>query len=163
MNKDEEQFYMVNKFLKYRNDVIKYIWSAVCLVVILSLLANATMTIFSAHALVILILSLVFLGFYFFFSYFKGILPLLDQEKEYKGNIFFNKQSKKILSIHGYFFSDKIKEYMEGILAENTEIARKWKKSSLNPKYITNCFEILEQAVDYYIIENLGTVLYDFF
>lgn len=95
MNKDEEQFYMVNKFLKYRNDVIKYIWSAVCLVVILSLLANATMTIFSAHALVILILSLVFLGFYFFFSYFKGILPLLDQEKEYKGNIFLTNNLKK--------------------------------------------------------------------
>lgn len=52
---------------------------------------------------------------------------------------------------------------MEGILAENAEIARKWKKSSLNPKYITNCFEVLGQAVDYYIIERLETTLYDFF
>lgn len=78
MNKDEEQFYMVNKFLKYRNDVIKYIWSAICLVVILSLLGNAIMTIFSEHALIVLILSLVSLGFAFFFSYFKRILSLLD-------------------------------------------------------------------------------------
>lgn len=103
MNKDEEQFYMVNKFLKYRNDVIKYIWSAICLVVILSLLGNAIMTIFSEHALIVLILSLVSLGFAFFFSYFKRILSLLDQEKEYKGNVFYNKQSKKVLSLQGYF------------------------------------------------------------
>lgn len=163
MSKKEEQFYMVNKFLRYRNDVIKYIWSTICLVIILSLLSNAVIILFSKYALFIVVSSIFALSWVLFFLYFRGVLPFLDQEKEYRGNVFYNKESKKILTPQGYFFSDRIKDYMEGILAEDKEIARRWKKSSLNPQHTTNCFGVLKQAVDYYLITSLESILYEFF
>lgn len=162
MNQRNEQFYMVNKFLKYRNEQIKYIWSAIGLVILLSLLSNSILTIFAQQAWFIMWGSLIAM-FLVLAGGFSKLLPLLDQEKEYTGQIFYNPESQKILTLRDYWFNDRIKEYTESLLAEDKTLARTWKKSSLNATYITNCFKILEQAADFYLLTSLANVLQDFF
>lgn len=94
MNQRNEQFYMVNKFLKYRNEQIKYIWSAIGFVILLSLLSNAVVTVFVQQAWAIMWGSLVAV-LLVSAGGFSKLLPLLDQEKEYTGQIFIIRNPKK--------------------------------------------------------------------
>lgn len=153
---------MINRFLQNRAEVNKYIFSAIGLVLVLSLLTNSIMVLLSDKALWvclcaggILLVVLVFC--------FQRIFSLEEQEKEYRGNIFYNSKTKEIVSVRDYFFNNQIQKYMEALFAEDKAAAQKWRKGSLNANYRTQNFSVLGAAVDFYLISLLESVLTDFF
>lgn len=163
MIKNEKQYYIINKFLKQRSDIFTSIVYVIITALILSLFANSLTIVFVSKAKLICIGSFIFLLIFLVLFFIYKIFPLLDQEMKYEGKVFFNKNTKKFISIRDYSFSHNIQEYFEGLFAEDKSIYQKWKKGSLNGNYFTKNFELIGEAVEFYLISYLSGVLLDYF
>lgn len=163
MIKHEKQYYIINKFLKQRSDIFTSIIYVIITAVILSLFANSLTIVFVNKAKLICITSFIFLLIFLICFFIYKIFPLLDQKMKYEGKVFFNKNTKKFISIRDYSFSHNIQEYFEGLFAEDKSTYQKWKKGSLNGSYFTKNFELIGEAVEFYLISYLSGVLLDYF
>ena len=163
MIKNEKQYYIINKFLKQRSDIFTSIVYVIITALILSLFANSLTIVFVNKAKLICFGSFIFLLIFLICFFIYKIFPLLDQEMKYEGKFFFNENTKKVVSIKDYLFSQKMQEYFEGLFAEDKSIYQKWKKGSLNGNYFTKNFELIGEAVEFYLISDLSGVLLDYF
>lgn len=150
-------------FLVSRKQVMKNIFSGFIVGIILSLFCDSWLVVFPKSAHHIFWVSFVLMAVIIIYIFVSGILPFIKREETINSSIVYNKKRKQLIPLNGYWFSEKIVDYINSVQVENKTAEKMWESSSLTPNKITNCFLMVGEAVTYFIFSLMSVSLNDYF